>query len=361
MMHTRNPKSFFLKTISRNYCLLAWLFIMLLFPSSLRAGSSPQCGTNPLFFGVDLDGYPITTDRLKSVTDEIEVSPHVVVFFLQWPPMEDQKSGPFPEESLDAIWNSGAIPCLTWEPMVYSDGREVMVPWRAIVDGAYDGYLKGFAKEAASWNRPFMIRFAHEMNIARYHWGTQPSGYGPESPYIYRRTFRYVASLFQKAGVQNVLWVFCPNAESVPDGSYDSAASWNRMEAYYPGDAYVDILGMDGYNWGTTQTKAINGWDSQWREFAAMFRPAYEKLRRLAPDKPIFVFETATVDKGGDKGLWIKNAFETAREWKLNGLVWFQVNKEYDWRINSRGGILSGDLQGTTDCHPHSWIRGLIK
>jgi len=344
----------------RNCRLLPCLSMVLLFPSLLWAGSSP-CKSHPFFFGTALDGCPITEERLSQVKNDIGVWPEIVVFFLQWPSMKDPTTARFPVESLDAIWNSGAIPCLTWEPMYYSEGREVMVPWQAIVHGAYDGYLKEFAAEAASWNRPFMIRFAHEMNIARYHWGTEPSGYGPESPDIYRRMFRYVVTVFRGAGAHNAVWVFCPNAESVPNVSYDATAYWNRMEDYYPGDAVVDVLGMDGYNWGTTQTKANHGWDSQWRAFGTIFRPAWETLRRSAPDKPILVFETATVDQGGDKGLWIKNAFETAREWNLNGLVWFQVNKEYDWRISSGQTLSSGSPPEPDRCPPHQWIRGLTK
>jgi beta-mannanase len=135
--------------------------------------------------------------------------------------------------------------------------------------------------------------------------------------------------------------------------------SWNRIENYYPGDKYVDVLGIDGYNWGITQTRAKNGWDSQWKEFAGIFLPAFKKLRYLASDKPIFVFETASLNQGGDKGLWIKNAWETARAWKLNGLVWFQVKKEYDWQINSGEDVSYRDILETTTSFPHQWIKGL--
>lgn len=344
----------------KGYCLLPCLFIILLFPSLPRADSSNRVSV-PLLFGIALDGFPITEDRLQSVTNEIGSRPGIVVFFLQWPSMTCQGSARFPGESLEAIWNMGAIPCLTWEPMHYSEGREVMVTYQEILNGAYDPYLMEFAKQSASWKKPFMIRFAHEMNIARYHWGTKKGEYGPESPHTYRRMFRYVVTIFQKAGAQNVLWIFCPNSESVPNTSYDPGASWNRIEDYYPGDRYVDVLGIDGYNWGTTQTRAKNGWDSQWKEFAAIFRPAWEKLRRFAPDKPIFVFETASVNQGGDKGLWIKNAFKTARAWNLNGLVWFQVKKEYDWRINSGKDVSYRDIPETTSSLPHKWIKGLKK
>ncbi|MBW2708365.1 MAG: endoglucanase [Deltaproteobacteria bacterium] len=338
----------------KNYWLLPCLSIILLFPSLLRAGSPHRVST-PLFFGVALDGYPISKERLKSIEESLGVSPGMVSFFLQWPAIQNQGYGCFPGESLDAIRHAGAIPCLTWEPMYYDEGCQVQVTYQDILDGVWDPYLMGFAKQSALWKKPFMIRFAHEMNIARYHWGTKKKGYGPESPRIYRRMFRYVVTIFQKAGAQNVLWAFCPNSESAPN------ASWNRIEDYYPDDKYVDVLGIDGYNWGTTQTKAKNGWDSEWKEFAAIFRPAWEKLRKLAPDKPIFVFETASVNQGGDKGLWIKNAFETAKAWKLNGLVWFQVKKENDWRINSEGKTSCGDIPETAASLPHQWIEGLRK
>jgi mannan endo-1,4-beta-mannosidase len=335
------------------------LFVALfLFPSLICAGSA-RCHDQPFFFGVALDGYPITQGRLKQIGKDIGIRPKIVVFFLQWPPIADQQPAPFPGESLDAVWNFGAIPCLTWEPMHVREGHEVMVPWQDIVSGAYDVYLNDFAKKAGAWHRPFMIRFAHEMNIERYHWGTERADYGPESPRIYREMFQYVVRLFRQAGARNVVWVFCPNAESVPDRSYDATAVWNRIEDYYPGDAVVDVLGMDGYNWGTTQKRERHGWDSQWREFTDIFQSPRETLGGLAPDKPLFVFETASVDQGGDKGLWIKKALQTARDWGLTGLVWFHVNKEYDWRI-SAGQAASYENLTPKNASPHDWIMELV-
>ena len=344
----------------KRYWLLPCLSIILFFPSLLKA-AAPNDVPASFLFGVALDGFPITEERLKNVENDIGVSLGMVVFFLQWPPIEDQGSATFPGKSLDAIWNTGAIPCLTWEPMYYRDGHEVMIPYQAILNGDYDPYLMGFARQSALWKKPFMIRFAHEMNIERYHWGTKKEGYGPKSPDIYKRMFQYVSTLFQRADARNVLWVFCPNAESVPNTTYDPGASWNRVENYYPGDKHVEILGIDGYNWGTTQTKAKNGWDSHWRGFKEIFRPTYEKMRELAPGKPIFIFETASVSQGGDKRLWIKNAFETAAKWKMNGLIWFQAAKECDWRINSEGDNAYKNILRRATSFPHQWIKGLTK
>jgi len=266
----------------------------------------------------------------------------------------------FQGESLEAIWRTGAIPCLTWEPMYYSAGHEFMIPCQAILNGAYDPYLLKFAKQAASWKRPFMIRLAHEMNIRAVSLGNEEVRIWTPKPLYLSAHVQICGGHVSKGRCAEMYYgSSAPNSESVPNTSYDPRACWNRIEDYYPGDTYVDVLGIDGYNWGTTQTKAKNGWDSQWKEFAAIFHPAWETLRQLAPHKPIIVFETASVSQGGDKGLWIKNAFETAKAWKMNGIVWFQVKKEYDWRINSGGDTFYRDVLKANACSPHQWIRGL--
>lgn len=317
----------------------------------------------PPFFGVALEGCPLTQERLQEVEEEIGLQPDLIVFFLQWPAPGDPGAGVFPGESLQAVWDRGAVPCLTWEPMYFEDGHERAVPWRQILEGCFDPYLISFAEQARAWGRPFIIRPAHEMNLDRYHWGTTKDAYGPESPMIYKRMFRYIVEIFHKAGAHNVLWAFCPNSESVPNPLYDPEASWNSAKNYYPGDEYVDILGMDGYNWGTTQSLEQNGWDSHWRGFREIFGPIYRELRRLSPEKPIFVFETSTVHEGGERRSWIMEAAETMKAWRTKGIAWFHVDKEQDWRLEpEEAGLLGMKHTSLTGCPTaQEWIQERIK
>jgi hypothetical protein len=301
--------------------------------ATLGSAGATQPPGSSVFFGVALGGYPITPTRLAEVEKATRLTPTVVLFYLQWPATPQEQR--FPKKSLDAIWQRGAVPCLSWEPMYYRDGQEVMIDYERMVKGEYDLYLEEFAGQVKLWGKPLLIRFAHEMNLERYHWGTATKDrYGPRSPEIYQSMFRYVVTYFRKLGVANVLWVFCPNAESIPHPVRDQAL-WNQASNYYPGDAYVDVLGMDGYNWGTTQTVKKNGWQSQWRTFPEIFEPLYRELKALSPHKPIVVCEIASTDQGGDKSAWIKEAWATAKAWEVKGLIWFQLKKEVDWNINS--------------------------
>lgn len=306
---------------------------ILLFCCSCR--EDVNAAHHPLFWGVALEGNPITTKMVKAADNETGLPSQIVLFFLQWPMSPETDN--FPADSLNAIWKRGAVPCITWEPMFYKDGEEIMIPGEQILNGGYDNYLKTFAKGIKSWGKPVIIRFAHEMNLERYHWGTGRDDYNSKSPQIYKKMFQYVISSLKKEGADNVIRAFCPNAESVPNTSYKADAAWNRINSYYPGDEYVDILGIDGYNWGTSRTIEKDGWKSNWKSFDDIISPIYKELKKISSKKPVFIFETATVENGGDKNEWIRNAFSSVQNLDIQGIIWFQAKKEEDWRINSSG------------------------
>ena len=302
------------------------------------ASASSQQGGEGIVWGYTVEGMPQGTETITDIEEKAGVESGMIVFFLAWPSPDARQSAAFPVKTCETIREYGAIPVLTWEPFYFSQSdEEQMIDSATVCNGEYDEYLKDFAQRVKKWGHPVLIRFGHEMNIRRYHWGTRDKeAFGPDSPGKYRRMFRHVVRIFREANADNALWVFCPNAESVPNTSFEPTAGWNRISAYYPGDSWVDILGMDGYNWGTTRTLEENGWKSQWASFRSIFTNAYKELRRLAPQKQLFVFETASVQEGGSRAEWLQNALRTAKSWQLNGVCWFQVNKENDWRLSGK-------------------------
>lgn len=317
----------------------AWMNAVLAL--GLAAAGPAGCAEGPRW-GFALDGNPIAAEQLAALGRDTGLKPGLVVCFLQWP--ENPAGRDFPQQSLAAIAAAGAEPVITWEPMFYrAGGVETMIPAQEITGGKYDGYITAFAREAAAWGRPLIIRFAHEMNLSRYHWGGTPAEYGAASPARYQAMWRHVVTLFRQAGARNVRWAFCPNNESIPGVGNPSAAPWNTARAYYPGEEWVDLLGMDGYNWGDTQTPEKQGWRSSWRSFASLFSAVHTELRALAPQKPIYVFETASAPTGGNKAAWLADLAATARTWNLAGVVWFNANKEVDWRL--RTGVTPAQLE----------------
>ncbi|MHC1700926.1 MAG: glycoside hydrolase family 26 protein [Humidesulfovibrio sp.] len=313
-------------------------------------------------FGVALDGLPVTAQMIDAAKASTGLPVRLVQFYVQWP----DNTGPWEQPvsdlaaSLGAIRSAGAVPCVTWEPMhIGAGGRETVIPAERILAGDYDAYIAGFAREVRDFGAPVLLRLAHEMNLARYHWGSDAAGYGAESPERYRTLFRRVVEIFRTQGAGNALFVFCPNVDSLP------TEPWNRASAYYPGDGFVDVLGMDGYNWGTAHTKAIQGYDSSFRPFRDIFRPLYDELKILAPSKPVMVFETASTSRGGDKARWVAEAFDTAATWGLLAVVWFEVDKELDWPLR-KGAALDSTDDPAPGARPYltddpAWLESVLQ
>lgn len=285
--------------------------------------------SKPLW-GFSVEGFPISKVDLDKLEQETAMKAQIIQFYLQWPSQDSEEFLSI-TSTLNAISDRNALPSMTWEPMIISENRETAIPYQHILNGNYDAYLGFIADEIKKWHKPLIIRFAQEMNLERYHWGTIKEQFNDQSPKIYIHLFRYLVMFFRNRGVQNVLWAFCPNVDSIPN------TTWNQPKNYYPGDGYVDILGMDGYNWAITpeiaQEKQLT-WARPWQSFEQLFYKLHQELQDIAPGLPIAVFETSTANREGeDKQVWLKEAIKTAQEWNLWGVIWFQINKEEDWRI----------------------------
>lgn len=306
--------------------------LLLILPLIFACDPDEPDGAAGVRLGLALEGLPQSPEFIRKLEQDTGLPVSLVNFFLQWP--QDPGFDNFPGQTLHAVLSLGALPVLTWEPMYYEDHREHMIPAAVILEGGYDEYITLFARRISELDGHVIIRFAHEMNLSRYHWGGTLDEYGPESPERYIRMFRHVVEIFREKGVQNALFAFCPNNESLPNPKFHPGAEWNDAENYYPGDEFVDVLGMDGYNWGTTRTMNEHGWNSKWLSFREIFQDIYHQLRGINPDMPLYVFETASVRQGGDRSRWIRDAFYTAAGWGMDGVVWFHVDKEEDWTLD---------------------------
>jgi hypothetical protein len=206
-------------------------------------------------------------------------------------------------------------------------GRIPFVNWELfgatlddIAGGTYDTLLNQRAAAAKKLGQKFFIDFGAEMNGDWSPWSGAENG---QSAAKYLAAYRHVHDIFVGAGATNVIWAFCPNVTSEP------IADWNEPLDYYPGDSYVDWMCVDGYNWGTTQS-----WSS-WQTFAQVFKDIYPVL--ASKNKPIIIGEMASTELGGDKAAWISQIIPTMKNQfpLLKGLLWFDINKETDWRISS--------------------------
>jgi len=231
----------------------------------------------------------------------------------------------FPERCMDNAYARGVVVLTTWEPW---DGNPSNPAYKltTITRGDFDPYIRRYADDAKVWGHPFYLRFAHEMNGNWYPWGTGPHNPEGNTPADYVAAWRHVHDLFVQEGAANVRWVWSPNTLS---------SNSPQATATYPGDAYVDWLGIDAYNVG-----ASKGWDG-WQSLADLLEPAYTAITHLS-NKPLMIAETATTEHGGDKAAWIRRGLlldAPARLPRVRAVVWFDKNR--DWRVDSSPASLA--------------------
>lgn len=207
---------------------------------------------------------------------------------------------------------AGRIPFVNWELFgaVLDD----------IIAGKNDTMIKQRAVAAKNLGKKLFLDFGAEMNGDWSPWSGAENGKSADK---YIAAYRHVHDLFVQNGATNVIWAFCPNVTSEP------VESWNEPLDYYPGDTYVDWMCVDGYNWGKSETWGM------WQSFQEVFADIYPAL--ASKNKPIIIGEMASTELGGSKGEWISQIIPTLkRDFPLiKGLVWFDINKETDWRISS--------------------------
>jgi hypothetical protein len=64
------------------------------------------------------------------------------------------------------------------------------------------------------------------------------------------------------------------------------------------------------------------------------------------------IAEVGCAEEGGDKGRWIQEAFEVwnSRFFRIQALVWFNIQKECDWRIESSPESLTSFRKNWSHC-----------
>jgi beta-mannanase len=301
--------------------MLALLVFALTFPSlAMSRAVGESCAVDhPVFVGVFREGAPRNMNYINKYVEQAGKKPAMIMWYQDW-------AQAFPVAAAQSVIDAGAIPHIVWEPWYWGDNNKIKLA--DIINGKWDSYITTWAKDIKKFGKMVFLRPAHEFNIEGYPWGIVNNDKSPET---YIKAFRHIVDIFKREKVTNVKWIWCFMNFSFPD------EPWNNWEKCYPGNDYVDWIGIDGYNWGTTQN-----W-SDWQELKYMFRDQVRQCKKLWPSKPIMIAEFACAEKGGDKAAWIKQlpGYLKSSLRDVDALLWFDEKKETDWRINSSSRVLA--------------------
>lgn len=168
-----------------------------------------------------------------------------------------------------------------------------------VAEGNFDTQYKQFFETIKKHNLRVIFRTMHEMNGGRYPRSSNPTAF--------KKAWIHVWKLSREVGLtkSNILFDMSVNARDLPaKGGKPSQtatfiqcqqavkAKWKcpTFEDYYPGDTYVDVMGMTFYNRGKGNSNRWRG--TPYQIINAAGRKTLDRLKKF--NKPLFVDEVGT-------------------------------------------------------------------
>ncbi|MGP7998404.1 MAG: glycoside hydrolase family 26 protein [Streptosporangiaceae bacterium] len=216
----------------------------------------------------------------------------------------------FPSHEARQAAGRGALPLIQLNPRGIS--------LASIAVGHYDAYLRTYAHAVRTFRCRVVLSFGHEMNGSWYSWGRPQT-----SPATFIAAWRHIYRVFKAEHVHNVIWSWDP------DHVWQSSHGGSWASEWWPGAAYVDWIGIDGYQ-------------RPGQTFNSIFAKQLANIRSITR-RPVYIAETG-VEPGVEQPSQISALFAAVRQDHLAGLIWFDIDRKEKWR-------LEGDPLGLTAFH----------
>ena len=288
-------------TFSRILLALAFIFATFgILSSPVRAQNSDGIALGAYYYlgnGMNAPGDMAAVNAWRSQVGRL---PAVWSIYQSWTGWNQ-----FPVAQAQRAQKLGGRLMVTWEPWSGAV-RDENWSCRRVAQGAYDPYIRQYARAVRQCGAPVLIRLAHEMNGDWYPWGTayvtDDARHNDNSPADYVAMWQRVVRIFRVEGARNASWVWAPNiVYQTAFNSYERQRA--DLEDLYPGDAWVDWVGLSIYNDGARRP---------WRSFGQLFDGSYRIVAGLT-DKPMMIAELGVTEQGAPRGQskaqWISDTF----------------------------------------------------
>jgi hypothetical protein len=252
---------------------------------------------HPVFYGLSVPHNDPST--IAALTEQTGYRPQVLNVFVK---LDSPGFGP---GTLSQISEMGATPMITLEPWSWRSSRgqaeHASYSLAALASGRWDRSVTNIARTILGYQGLVYLRFAHEMNGWWYPWAESVNS-NRSGDYV--RAWRHVHDIFRNVGCTNVRWIWSPNALTA------SSQGTSDLGTLYPGDEYVDVLGMTAYGHGPSA--------------AQTFDTTLQALQGVTHNKNIIISETGA--DGPHKTEWITSFGQYLDSHpEIHGFVWFNT------------------------------------
>lgn len=293
-----------------------------------------------LLWGRFYPGVPFYSSCYNSMLSSEEKLDHKFEFIMTYSIFPSDTG--FPEAAVRKVYQDGRVLMLTLQPFTAD------LEWIAVLEfiaGEHDDVIREWAEGLKRINEPVFVRPLNEMNGD---WDPWCAWFFGKDTDLYIKAWRHIVDIFKEVGADNVLFVWNPHDRSYPN------FTWNNPHLYYPGDEYVDWIGLTGYNNGTSYPGDV------WREFEKIYRPIYEDYLKRYPDKPMMITEFSSNETGGNKAAWIENAMQLlAQDYpNIKIATWFDGrDKKWQYELESSPQAFAAFQKGL---HNHYFLTDAV-
>lgn len=233
----------------------------------------------------------------KTETDPQNRHLDIDILFLDW---HDSTASKQLVHFLTRARQRQRIPLLTLEPHPqYEAGRDRDTLWEDVMTGRHDDVISSLAATLRTSPEPVLVRFAHEMDIK----GQYPWSFDDHERYV--SMYRYVHQKFSKSRLSHVYWVWSP-------------AGRNDSHLFWPGGAFVDVIGISAY--------ASMSWsaDRSLESLAQILERTRGLHRRYG--LPLLIAEAGVSGSADDQQRWLSEGLKALTRFpEVCGLVYFNA------------------------------------
>jgi len=243
---------------------------------------------------------------------------------------------------LDSVFANHSSILITWQPYGCDHSTTPTNVDVLIANGGWDSYIQAWGamlntKLLQNTSKSVYLRLAHEMNGNWYPWSANAEQGPADYINMWKHTRQVMSTIITNPS--QVIWLWCPNNQDI--GSY-------KAEQYFPGNQYIDYVGVDGYNDGASQT-----W-SKWSPPSQVYDNMIGRINTLTSgSKPMTIPEFGTVaqtQKGNDnvqaKNQWLEETISYFVSNKVVMFAYFNIpcpTEDYPFF----GGTVLGDVNYT--------------
>ncbi len=263
-------------------------------------------------WGVYRAGAPGNMAEIEQLAAQAGAAPASVLWYEAW--TSRYASPPALAAECGRVLAAGFRPMLTWMTLEQMARTVPLGSSNAeIAAGSKDRYVEACARVLAALAAPVVLRLDHEMNGSWSPWspGRATASGAANSASSFVAMWRRVHAIFRSNGASQVSFCWSPNV------LYTGGPP---LAPLYPGNRFVDLLAMDGFNRG----------GEPWTSPLELFGRTYAELVALAPGKPVVVAETGSVAARGRPGAgrrqWIEQFPEAlAAMPAIESVTWFDA------------------------------------